>query len=188
MKEIWKDVPGFEGIYQISNRGRLKSFKQFKSGKILSNTNKHGWYFTYVLRHKGKIQTQRIHRLVAGAFIPNPQKKPQINHKDLNKQNNHVDNLEWVTCSENAKHAVKAKPSMIAGMNHYNKYVKTYPIYQFSIEGEFLSEYTSSIDAQGKTGVCYRNILQVANKDEYKPGLTRKQAGGYIWRLKGESA
>jgi len=183
--EAWKDIPGFEGLYQISNKGRLKSFKQYKDGRILSTKNNKGDYLSAVLCGKGvERRSTRVHRLVAEAFIPNPDSKPEVNHKDGNKQNNRVENLEWVTRLENAHHAIKHNPNILKGMNHYNKYVRPKTVIQLSLNGRHIAEFPSAKAAGRATGVCGRNILQVANRDEYKPGKTRKQAGGYIWRYK----
>ena len=181
MIESWKDIPGFEGIYQVSNCGRLASFKVNPQGRVLSNVNATGGYFSVVLRYGGKVRYTRMHRLVAEAFIPNPENKPEVNHKDLNKQNTYASNLEWSTYSENVKHAIKAKPEMITGMNHYNQVIRPKRIRQLNLNGDFIAEYRNGTDAAKASGVCSRNILQVAGKDEYKPGLTRKQAGGFIW-------
>lgn len=186
MQEIWKDIKGYEGIYQISNHGRIKSFKQNSEGYILKNTNKYGWYFTVNLV-KGKArETKRIHRLVAEYFIPNPTGKPQVNHIDGNKQNNHVSNLEWVTSKENMHHCATLNPHLYDGMNKYNQFVKPNTIMQYDLNGNFIAEYVNAKFASNLTGVCARNILQVANMTEYKPGLTRKQAGGYVLKLKNE--
>ena len=182
--EIWKDIKGYEGLYQISNCGRLKSFKKISSGYIMSNKNQNGWYFTVALLKNNTRVTARIHRMVAEAFILNPDNKPEINHKDLNKQNNHVDNLEWVTRKENVSHAIKLCPGMLKGMNNYNKLVRPKPILQYTLTGKLLASYINGFEASVATGVCQRNILQVANKEEYKPGFTRKQAGGYVWKFK----
>ena len=112
MKEIWKDIEGYEGIYQVSNKGRVKSLKR----KICSNSNNHkyntlsekllklsggGKYIQVILCKDGKTSAKLVHRLVAQAFIPNPNNYPVINHKDENKKNNDVRNLEWCTYKYN---------------------------------------------------------------------------------------
>lgn len=101
MEEIWKDIKGFEGLYQVSNLGRVKSLKK----DIIMKPSKHReGYLYYILRKQGR-KTFKAHRLVAITFIPNPESKPEVNHKDGNKKNNSADNLEWLTRSENAIHA-----------------------------------------------------------------------------------
>lgn len=185
--ETWKDIKGFEGIYQISNMGRLKSFKGGPRGRILSNKNSNGGYFSVVLCYGTKRRYTRIHRLVAEAFVPNPHNKPEVNHIDGNKQNNRADNLEWVTRAENHSHAIKMNPNMIKGMIRYNRYTRPKTIQQFSLDGNFVAEYPNAAEASRVTGICQRNILQVANRDEYRPGKTRRQAGGFIWRFKPEA-
>ena len=112
MKEVWKPIFGYEGIYEVSNCGNVRSIDRIDfagrrlKGKVFSTSaNKN--YITCVLTKYGKHRTFRIHQLVAEAFIPNPEGKPCINHKDGNKQNNCVENLEWCTLSENMKHAYK---------------------------------------------------------------------------------
>lgn len=191
MIETWKDIKGFEGVYQISSLGNLKSFKEDKNGRILSNKNSKGDYLSVVLEKRSEHKTHkryvRIHRLVAEAFMSNPENKTQINHIDGNKQNNNVKNLEWVTPSENIKHAIRLNPNMVKGMNIYNTYTRPKTIQQFSLDEILLGEFPNSKEAERVTGVCHRNILQVASGDEYKPGKVRKQAGGYIWRFKDES-
>jgi hypothetical protein len=98
--EVWKDVVGYEGYYIISNYGNLIN----KCSKKLKPFITHG-YLYYHLSKKGKYSHARAHRLVAIAFIPNPDNLPYINHKDCNKQNNFVENLEWCTAQHNSKHA-----------------------------------------------------------------------------------
>ncbi len=185
MTEVWKDVEGFEGFYQISNYGRLKSFKQLREGRILSLNNKNGTYLSVILTAKNKEpRSTRMHRLVSEAFISNPDSLPEVNHKDCNRQNNHVDNLEWVTHEDNMQHALANHKGMFDGMITYNKHVRPKPIAMVDKRtGAILKVFDTGSEAAKATGVCGRNILQVANKTEYKPGLTRKQAGGYIWRF-----
>lgn len=182
-KELWVDIPRFEGLYQISNFGRVKSFKIVKSGKILSIKNKTGWYLSIVLKNRTFNRSEKIHRLVAFAFIENPNIYNVVNHKDGNKQNNHFQNLEWCTSKENVIHAMSLNPNMCKGMNFHNTNIKPKTIIQKSLKGKFIQKYKNSKEAFMNTGICARNILQVASRDEYKPGLTRKQAGGFIWEF-----
>ena len=100
-EEIWKDIEGYDGKYQVSNLSRIKSFARDKKGIILNGSNNNNGYLTLKLDHKD----YRVHRLIAMHFIPNPDNKPEINHKDGNKHNNLIENLEWVTREENLKHA-----------------------------------------------------------------------------------
>ena len=116
MNEIWKDVVGFENLYQVSNFGRIKRNKHFiecKNGnkrffkeKILFYKKNKKGYIRVHLRSNLNNSMYAVHRIVAEAFIPNPDRKETVNHKDFNKENNYVENLEWMTISENIKHAV----------------------------------------------------------------------------------
>jgi len=118
-KEIWKDIPGYEGLYQISNNGGVKRMPKNTvtiTGKIRihklkilkPSTDSRGYSQTCLFKLGiGKIVS--VHRFVAITFIENTENKPQINHKDGNKKNNHVDNLEWCTNTENMQHAVRNK-------------------------------------------------------------------------------
>jgi len=128
MEEEWKDIKGYEGFYQISNLGRVKSLGGWcgtvKRKPIIRSTSfTHDGYEKVRLIHKGKDRTVRIHRLVAEAFIPNPYKKDTVNHIDGNKQNNVVSNLEWINRSEQMIHAYELglKTSKVGSNNYCSK-------------------------------------------------------------------
>lgn len=99
MEEIWKDIKGYEGLYQVSNYGRVKSLNYNHTGKegILSPSTDKDGYMHLILYKNGERETKKVHRLVAEAFMLNIDNLPDINHKDENPSNNHIDNLEWCT-------------------------------------------------------------------------------------------
>ncbi|MDN6735933.1 MAG: NUMOD4 motif-containing HNH endonuclease [Tetragenococcus koreensis] len=116
MEEIWKNIPGYEGIYEASNLGRIRTHKnkitftekhgrrRWKQRILKQKTDKNG-YKRVELWKDGQHKTRIVHQLVAITFLPNRENKPLINHKDCNPSNNHIDNLEWATYSENLIHA-----------------------------------------------------------------------------------
>lgn len=116
MKEVWKDILGYEGLYQVSNQGRVRSLdhivktKRNKDmlikGKVKTISIGKGGYCVVSLQHKDSKKLFQVHRLVAQSFISNIQNKPEVNHIDGDKTNNCIDNLEWVTSSENIQHAI----------------------------------------------------------------------------------
>lgn len=111
MEEIWQDIKGYEGIYQISNLGKIKSIARdtsnvCKQTRLLKPTkDRDRGYLIVTLCKNNKYKTVRVHRIVAETFIPNPENKSQVNHIDGNKLNNNVNNLEWCTASENIRHS-----------------------------------------------------------------------------------
>lgn len=118
LKEIWMPINGYEGIYEISNYGNIRSLDRRKrhsnigftsicKGQTLKPKTHANGYYEVSLCKNGKSKFKLIHRLVAQSFIENPENKPQVNHKNGNKKDNHINNLEWVTQKGNAEHAVK---------------------------------------------------------------------------------
>lgn len=203
--ERWKWIKGFEGLYAVSDKGNVMSFHHNKYGKLMHPTQNNGWYKSITLRGlDGTTRYTRVHILVAEAFIGCILPKHQIHHKDGNKQNNCVENIKIVSCSEHFRETLKQYPHLLDGMISYNKgrYTGKYKWYvrsgeeprevkhrlkkgkiiQLSTKGDVLAIFNNSMDAQRATGVCYRNILQVANKTPYgKNARIRKQAGGFRW-------
>ena len=164
--EIWKPIPDYED-YQISTFGRVKSFKR-GAQKILKPMIGRG-YLRIALTRNGKTKIFSVHRLVTLAFIPNPQNKPQINHIDGCKLNNFVDNLEWMTASENTKHA-HDNGLATSGENHYGAKLTNEQIY-------FIRENPDNL-----------NLTQLAQMFDVVPktisaiqlGKIWKQTGGFI--------
>ena len=199
MEEIWKDVPGYEGLYQVSNFGRVRSFliggrkkknsdffdKISDAPKILSTRRREGYIGVCITKECVRRHTH-VHRLVAETFIPNPDGYKEVNHIDGNKQNNSVENLEWCSSSYNVRHSIKMHPEQLNGIMRFNKIEKTVPVFQISKDGEIIGRFSSGAEASRKTGICGRNIMQVANHTPFKPGHERKTAGGYIWRFESE--
>ena len=181
-QEIWKDVKGFEGLYQVSNLGRLKSFKKYSSGYILSNKNQFGDYLRCVLRKEDYKKTVLLHRLVYETFVGNIPPKHEIDHIDSNKQNNKLNNLQCLDKKRHIAKTIEHNPNCLRGMINRNKNEQD-GIIQFTLAGRFISMFSNAKEASRQTGVCARNILQVAKGTEYKPGKVRSQAGGFKWEV-----
>lgn len=114
MEEIWKDIKDYEGLYQVSNLGRVRKLLPTKTILLKLRLEK---YVRVSLRKNGIRKRFSVHRLVAISFIPNPHNKPCVNHKDCNTSHNNVDNLEWCTYKENTAYAIKL------GRMHYEKLI-----------------------------------------------------------------
>lgn len=130
--EIWKDIKGYEGLYQVSNLGRVKSLlfrnnitaKKRETPLIMKFTKRSG-YYNIVLRNEKGRKSFQIHRLVAQTFIPNPNNKPFVNHINFNRLDNNINNLEWCTQKENVQHSIcnmKVRKS-ITHSNTKEKYI-----------------------------------------------------------------
>lgn len=121
MEEIWKDIEGYEGLYQVSNFGKVKRLKgkYVKEERPLKSAiDRYGYPF-YSLSKKKVLKSKTTHRLVAKAFIPNPLNKPAVNHINGIKTDNNVKNLEWCTNKENTQHSIKIGLQNKKGTNHH---------------------------------------------------------------------
>lgn len=186
MNEIWKDIKGYEGLYQISNLGRVRSVSryvyhnQFCPQKIISLAIKRNGYVSVGLRNNNIRKYYSVHRLVAEAFIPNPENKLEVNHKNGIKTDNRVENLEWVTHSENQCHSYKVLNRQISGSYAKHKIGKENPyskiIFQID-KNKIIAEFYGLSEAERITKISRYAIRKVCQNK-------RKTAGGYKWKFK----
>ena len=162
--ETFVDIEGFEK-YEVSNLGRVRNIK---SGRILKPFPNRGGYLRHKLYGYGKKKNLPLHRIIATAFIDNPDGKPCVNHIDENKLNNDLSNLEWCTVKENNIHGTRTKR---AAEKCFKKVI------QLDLNDNVLNEFESMRQAERETGVSVGNISSCCN------GKT-KSAGGYKWRRK----
>ena len=160
-------IKGFEGEYIISSNGRIfctinnkRMMKSIPTEKAIK-TDKFGYKRVSLYKNQ-KTYNKQVHRLVAESFIPNPNNLPQVNHINGDKQDNRIENLEWVSCSKNIIHAYES------GLRK-----DRYKVGQYTLNGMLIREFKSELDATKTTGI--RHINEVTR------GI-RKQAGGYIWK------
>ena len=155
MKEIWKDIPEYEGLYQVSNLGRVKSLIYGKERIMKLSKDKDG-YLQVQLSKKGKIKLKKVHRLVAEAFIDNPESKPQVNHINEIKTDNRVENLEWCTGSENMLHAIRK--GLLLSANGFDDSQSIAVSMYDKTTGELLKEFGSLREASRETGIKLSTI------------------------------
>lgn len=177
MEEIWKDIKGYEGSYQVSNLGRVKSV-----GRLIERNGTEDFYYIKerirkpIKNNRGYLCVMlskhclskgfQVHRLVAQAFIPNPDNLPQVNHKDENKENNCVDNLEWCTNEYNRNYSnITERTRELQGVS----------IDQFTIDGQFIKTHRSIAEAANEVGVNKCNIQRCLKKKSV-------QCKGFIWK------
>lgn len=169
--EEWKTIEGYNGRYEVSSYGRIRSVSMFIGnhiyhGKVLSPTIMANGYLKVNLILRGKKNTCLVHRLVAKAFIENRENLPQVNHKDEIKTNNNVENLEWCSESYNCRYG-KRNLSMIEK--------KRKPVLQLSVDGDLINRFEVLNYASRITGINAAHICDVCKGK-------RKSAGGYVWK------
>ena len=186
VKEIWKDIEDYEGYYEVSNMGRVRSLDRIvrknngaklSKGVVLKGDIARG-YVRVMLHKEGVIKRFLIHRLVAKAFIPNPENKPQINHINRIKNDNIVENLEWCTQKENMQHAIvnnKEYYDFLHAKGSENKC--SVAVIQYSLEDIKIAEYGSIAEASFWSGARRGAISNACRK-------WAKTAGGYKWEYK----
>lgn len=190
--EVWKDVVGYEGLYQVSNLGRLKSLEKstkFYSGyqkkicerkypeRIICKNHISNGYLQIELFKNGKVKRLTMHRIVAKTFIPNPNNYPCVNHKDGNKLNNNANNLEWCTYKQNTEHAIKTGLTKNKGKNNgFSRAVN-----QYDLQGNFIKKWD-----------CIMDFYKSINKSEKSSSVSSccsgkyKTAYGYKWKYADE--
>ena len=181
--EEWKDVPRYEGIYQVSNFGRVKSLERYRVGNMGSPTlvkekilkpkvDRYG-YFVSTLSKDGKMNCFTIHRLVAMTFVPNKNVDlfTQVNHIDGNKKNNICSNLEWCDGKHNMQEAIRLG---LRGGKPYNPRIDSIPINQFDNNGILIKNYVNLAEASRETGILKSSLSNCLNGRS-------KSSGGFIW-------
>lgn len=193
--EIWKDIPEYEGLYQVSNMGNVKSLNYNHIGKegILKLSKSKKGYLYVILCKNGKRKNFQVHRLVAQTFLKNNNNFPCVNHKDENPSNNYVDNLEFCTYLYNNNYGTKRERLSKAKKGKFHTeetkqkiseatkgkphYKERKPILQYTLLGEFVRYWDSAKSASIELNINRGNIVSCCKGK-------RKSSGGYLWKYK----
>lgn len=177
MEEIWKDVVGFEGKYKVSNRGNLISNARGTGWKPLKPTRHHSGYMLVRLASNRTYKNLNVHRIVADAFIPNPEGKKTVNHIDGNKSNNTVENLEWATQKENINHAIDTGLNLHDGFKGRTGILhpQAKAVLQYDKNGNFIKRWDCISDASRFYGLSMGTISCSMLKEN-------GSAAGFIWK------
>jgi len=181
--ETWKEIKNYEGFYEVSSLGRVRSLTRYIkqknnskkkiAGKILKPIPNKNGYLMVTLSKDCKGKRYFVHRLVADAFILNKNNKKEVNHIDENPKNNKVNNLEWVTHLENSNYGTRGK-RISKNLKEWCKKNRVKKVKQVSLNGIFIKEWESAKDVQKELGINSKGISLCATK-------RRKTAGGYKW-------
>lgn len=181
--EIWKDVPLYEGFYQVSNKGNVRNLAVYsykykrvikrKAPRMLMQDTTHDGYKRVRLSLYGEKKHFTVHRLVAEAFIPNPDKLPCVNHKDETTDNNTVENLEWCTWAYNGSYGKRGER---ISKRQINSPILSKAVFQYAKDGTFISAYPSQKEASRQTGVTADMIGRACRGKA-------KTAGGFIFKF-----
>lgn len=171
MKEIWKQIPDYPN-YMVSSNGRVKSlnYRGTNKEKILKPSPNTNGYYQISLCQNGKPTKHKIHRLVAYAFLPNPNNYPHVNHKDEDKTNNAVSNLEWCTAEYNNNYGTH---------NERTAKANSIPIVQFTKSGNYIKTWKSGKQAEQELGICGSSISSCCNGK-------KKSAANSLWKKVGD--
>ena len=179
-KEVWRGVKGYEGLYQVSSDGRVKSLERtyidkigrerYVKERILKPVIDRYGYLLVSLYAGGKQKNHTVHRLVCEAFHENPDYKPQVNHINEIKTDNRASNLEWATARENSNFGTRNER-----IGKKSAITKSKPICQYTLDEKIVKTWASLTEVKRQTGFGQSHISQVANGK-------RKQAYGFIWK------
>lgn len=176
-EDIWKPVKNYEGLYEVSNKGQVKRLehvivdkigrKYHKKERIMKGSPTGNGYLKVDLQdNKGKRKPLKVHRIVAEAFVPNPDNKPQVNHKNEIKTDNHVENLEWITAKENLNYGTR---------NERARKAISKPVAQYTKDGKLVKIWQSTREAGRELNISNGNISSVARGNQ-------KTCGGFVWK------
>ena len=171
-KELWKDIDGYEGLYQVSNLGRIRSIRENRikmRSLVKYSPNNTTSYYKIVLYKNGNYESKWVHRLVAEAFIPNSNNYTEVNHKDENGLNNFVDNLEWCSHKYNNNYGTKNNRTSLK----LSKRVK-----QYDLQGHYIRTFKNSKEACIYLNVPISNRNNIINACNGKRGTCLK----FIWK------